>query len=70
MISATLCGKDEETYKYIFVECDMVKDLWEQRGHILDLPISKEIGWKEVHIGVDEITGSGQIINPGVLLIK
>ena len=48
----------------------MVRKLWEQCSDILDLPILKDMSWKEVHIGLDEITEDRQIINRVVLLIK
>ena len=62
----SFCGKEEETYKHIFFDCEMVRKLLEQCSDSLDLPIS----WKEVHIGLNEITEDTQLINHVVLLIK
>ena len=68
--TCSFCGKDEETYQHIFLECSIVKNIWKQCGDILDLPVIKEISWKEVHIGIDGITGAEQLINHVILLIK
>ena len=48
----------------------MVRKLWDQCSDSLDIPILKEMSWKEVHIGLDEITEDRQMINHVVLLIK
>ena len=48
--------------RYIILECSIVKNIWKQCGDILDLPVIKEISWKEVHIGIDGITGAEQLI--------
>ena len=66
----SFCGKEEETYRHIFLECEMVRNLWDQCSDSLDIPILKDMSWKEVHIGLDEIAEDRQMINHVVLLIK
>ena len=48
----------------------MITKLWEECSINLDIPILKDIDWKEVHIGFEENTEDKQMINHVVLLVK
>ena len=66
----SFCGKEEETYRHIFYDCEMVKELWELCSNLLKFPILKDLQWKDIHIGLEETAENRQLLNHIILLIK
>lgn len=65
------CKKFEETYQHVFFDCSKIKELWRKCADQLNLPILKELSWKEIHIGIiDNTIKTRQLLNHILILIK
>ena len=66
----SFCHQETETYKHVFLQCQIVKDIWKDMITYYDLMEIRNMDWPDIFVGLPGSSVRIKFVNSLIILLK
>ena len=64
------CNQETETYKHVFLQCPIIKDIWKEMILYYDLTEIQNMEWADIFVGLSGSSVRIKFVNSLIILLK